>query len=179
MSKTIIGTLVGGLILFIWQFLSWGVLNLHADEMMYTEHQEEILTLLNEKLDEGTYMLPMSPPGASQEVQQQTMENNIGKPWASIAYHKSMSNNMGMNMIRSLIINCLAVFLLCWLLGKIPELDMKTSILSTLAVGMIGYFINTYINSIWFETSTIVTLMDTIVSWGIVGSWLGFWLNRN
>ncbi len=29
MKKMIVGALVGGLILFVWQFLTWGALNLH------------------------------------------------------------------------------------------------------------------------------------------------------
>ncbi len=45
-QKTIIGALVGGVILFIWQFLSWTMLNLHGESQKYTAKQNEILQYL-------------------------------------------------------------------------------------------------------------------------------------
>jgi hypothetical protein len=180
MSKSIIAALVGGLILFIWQFMSWGMLNLHSGEMLHTEHQDEILALLaSNNVQEGDYFLPNAPNGASGEENQAVMQENIGKPWATISYHKSLNNNMPMNMARSFLINFLAAFLLFWLLSKIPNIDFKTALLSSLAVGIIGYLINTYINSIWFEGDTVMALIDAIVSWGLVGAWFGYYLNRN
>ncbi|WP_236973473.1 hypothetical protein [Membranihabitans maritimus] len=61
MSKIWIGSLVGGLILFIWQFLSWSMLNIHDNEMEYTPNQVQILEVLNENLEEGNYFLPTAP----------------------------------------------------------------------------------------------------------------------
>ena len=54
MKKLFVGALVGGLILFIWQFLSWSLLNIHLPEMQYTPAQDEILSALSEAgLEEG------------------------------------------------------------------------------------------------------------------------------
>ena len=179
MNKTLIGTIVGGIILFIWGFLSWSVLNLHGSHTEYTAQQTEILDCLEKSgISEGEYFLPNVPPGTPADQHQKTMEANAGKPWATIAYHKQMSASMGMNLFRGFIINLLSVFLLCFILGKIPDLNFNTTMLCTLCVGIIGYLSVSYIYSIWFQTTSIPYLIDTIVSWGLVGAWLGWWLNR-
>jgi hypothetical protein len=176
-KKLIIGALVGGLILFIWQFLSWALLDLHSSSMTYTSQQDQILAAL-EGLDEGTYYLPRMAMDAPADAQQTFMENQVGKPWASVTYHKAMEMSMGMNMIRGFAADFLALLLLCWVLMKIDPIDFKTALLSTLAVGFIGYITIHYTDSIWFEANTIPDLIDTIIQWGLCGAWLGFFLPR-
>jgi len=178
MKKLIIGALAGAFILFVWQFLSWGLLGLHQSETQHTSNQDAIMQVLNDNLEEGTYFLPNVPEGSSKADSQKYMEDVIGKPWATISYHKSMSNNMGMNMFRGFTVDFIALLLLCWLLMKFENFNFKTSVLASLAIGLIGFLTLNYTNSIWFEGSTIASLIDTVVSWGIIGAWLGWWLNR-
>lgn len=179
MSKTLIGTLVGGFILFIWQFLSWTMLNIHGAENTYTPQQDQILTALADiGLEEGTYFLPTAAPGATAEQQEQVMTSALGKPWAKLHYRKVFSMNMGMNMFRGLVVNLLSVFFLCWLLMKFTDQRFSTILLASLAVGAIGYMNIPYIESIWFETNSMGYLVDTVAQWGLVGAWLGWWLPR-
>ena len=178
MKKQLIATLVGGLILFIWQFLSWSLLNVHAPELQYTANQDKVMEALTANLEEGSYFIPNVPPGSGPEVEQEYMKNNIGKPWAIVSYHRSMDMSMGMNMFRGLVVDWVAAFLLVWLLLKFAELNFKTTLLTSLAVGAIGYLTTSYLNSIWFETRSIGHLIDTVAQWGLVGVWLGWWLGR-
>lgn len=53
MKKLIIGAVVGSILLFFLQFLSWGLLNIHKNEMSYTEKQDTILQFLGQNLKEG------------------------------------------------------------------------------------------------------------------------------
>ena len=50
MRNQIVATLVAALILFIWQFLSWGLINIHASEMSYTPKQDSVLQFLSQNL---------------------------------------------------------------------------------------------------------------------------------
>ena len=178
-TRMIIGATVGGLLVFIWQFLSWAMLNIHVSEQKYTANQNAILQNLGTQLTEdGTYFLPTFPPGTSSEEQQKLMEAAGGKPWAQISYHKAMNTNMGINMLRGFMADIVAVFLLIWLLSKIPELTMGTSVIASVAVGLVGYLTTEYSNSIWFEANSIPHLIDAIVGWALCGTWLGYWLNR-
>lgn len=180
MKKQLIATLVGGAILFIWQFLSWAAIPIHKSVYGYTANQDKILEALNQNLtEEGTYFLPNVPPGTPHEQAEASMQDRMGKPWASVSYHKAMNNEMGMNMFRGFAIDLVSVFLLVWLFMKFQTLDMKTSVLSSVAVGIIGYLTIPYLNSIWFETGSLEHLIDAVVQWGLVGAWLGWWLNRS
>ncbi len=179
MKKQLIAVLVGSLILFIWQFLSWAMLNLHGSQMQYTPNNEVIMSTLNEHLKTGDYMLPNLPPTATDEERENYGAVMDGKPWARVSYHESFRNSMGMNMFRAWIINLLAVWLLCWVLLKMANLNFSTTILTCLAVGLIGYLTINYLNSIWFSVGTLPDLMDAVVQWGLCGAWLGWWLPRD
>ncbi len=178
MSRLIIGTLVAAVILFIWQFLSWALLNVHGQEMQSTPKQDTILAVLSQHLEEGDYFLPQPAKGASQEEYQQFMEQQEGKPWAKVSYRKSFTTNMGMNMVRGFAVDLLSAFFLVWILLKIDNLTFSTAFIASLGIGFIGYFTISYLNSVWFEGSTLGYLVDTVAQWGIVGLWLGFWLTR-
>ena len=116
MKKVIIASVIGGLILFVWQFLSWTILDLHRPMQNHTPKQQEILSFLGENLEEGNYLLPTLPVGTSWEEGEKQMKEAMGKPWAEIRYHKAMNTNMGMNMARGFLVDMIVVFLLCWFL---------------------------------------------------------------
>lgn len=176
MKKLIIGALVGAIFLFVWQFVSWSFMR--TSQLQYTAEQDAILECLDGKLQPGQYFLPTVPAGTSFEEHEKLIEPYIGGNWAQINYRNDLSMSMGSNMLRGFVVDFVAVFLLCWLFGKIADLDMKTAVLGSIAVGVIGYLTINYLNSIWFETNSIPDLIDAIVPWALTGAWLGWWLNR-
>jgi len=176
MKKQIIGTLVVALILFVWQFLSWGLINLHRPEQQYTEHQEKILTFLSENLTEGQYFLPTIPPGADMAQQEALQKNAMGNPWAQINYHPSFEMNMSMNLTRGFIVDVVSAFLLIWILLNFRELNSVKAIIGSVAVGLIGYLTITYLNHVWFQGYTLGFLLDCTVPWVIIGGFLGWYL---
>lgn len=176
MKKLIIGAVVAAIILQIWQTVSWAIANIHGAETQYTEHQDKILAVLSENLEEGQYFVPGAPPESSFEEQQALGEKTMGKPWATINYHPAYNVNMGMNMFRGFVVNLISAIFLCWILLKFSELNFSSAIMTSVFIGLIGYFTITYMNHIWFEGSTIGYLIDATVSWGLVGAWLGFYL---
>lgn len=179
MVKQVIAVLVGAVLLFLWQFLSWSMLQVHQTEFGYTANQDQIMACLGQHLtEEGTYMIPMVPPGTPMDQEQKMMEASIGKPWASISYHKSFDMSMGMNMARGFIVDIVAVFLLVWILGGISNRSLSNCLQISVAIGFISYLTIPYSNSIWFETKSIGYLIDAVVSWSLVGAWLGWYLNR-
>ena len=178
MTRQIIGTLIVGFFLFIWQFLSWNVINLHGAENQYTPNQDKIMEVLSQNLEDGQYFLPNVPNNASAEEHQAAMENGIGKPWARISYYKSMEMNMGMNLFRGLVVDLLTAFLLIWILMQFADLNFTKTLLAALAIGFIAYMTIPYLNSIWMKGNTFGYLIDAIIPWGIIGAFLGWFLNR-
>lgn len=182
MKKMIIGAIVGGLILFAWQFLTWGMLNLHEAQQKYTPKQDSILAYLGTQFnDDGAYMMPTFPPGTSRDEMEKQMKATEGKPWAQVVYHKSMPgmNKMFMNMARGLLVNILIVWLLCWLLVKLPSPTFGTVFVATLGPGLIIFLHAPYTQHIWFDSFDLMAhFIDALVAWGVAGLWLGWWLTR-
>ncbi|TAK35269.1 MAG: hypothetical protein EPO28_15045 [Saprospiraceae bacterium] len=179
MKKQLTATVVAGIILFAWQFVSWAALNIHGSETQYTENQGAILEALSANLSaDGTYFMPQLAPGSPKEEQKVFMNEMTGKPWATVSYHKAMNAGMSMNMIRGLVVDLVTAFLLVWLLGKIGSLDFKTAVLGSIAVGAMSYLTIPYLNSIWYGGSTVGYLIDAIAQWGLAGVWLGWWMTR-
>ncbi len=178
-SKTLIGAIVGAIILFVWQFLSWGVINIHAVNQKYSAKQTEILDYMKNNIGEdGTYFMPTFPPNTPMEEQEKMMNASMGMPWAVVSYHSAMDMSMPMNMGRGVLVNIVVLLLLMWLLAKNVNTNFNTTLLSCLAVGFIAYLTMSYTNSIWFKGNTLPDLIDAVVGWGAVGAWLGFWMNR-
>ncbi len=180
MKKTIIPSLVGAVIFFLWQFLSWGPLQLHRTAQDYTPKQDSIIKYLNSQFNaDGSYLLPSFPKNTSSEEMEKDMKNSVGKPWAIIHYHKAYNANMGMNMARGFLVNIVVLWLMCWLISKMNMATFGTIFAASLFVGLIGFLNITYTFHIWYLTSDLnAHFIDTIVSWGLVGIWLGFYLKK-
>ena len=177
MKKLLIGAIVGGILLFMWQFLSWTVLNLHHNAYQYTDKQDAIMSFLSTQLDkEGQYHLPSLPAGASREQHEELMKSMEGKPWALIQYHQSWKMNMGSNMVRGLIVDMLIVAFFCAIISRMNALNFIAIFISALFVGMIVFFNVPYTNHIWFKGFDLMAyFIDSIVGWALIGIWLG-WL---
>jgi hypothetical protein len=179
MKKLFIGALVGGMLVFTWQSLSWTLLNLHEAEYKQAPNQDALISSLSQ-LEEGQYMVPRANENATTKEMEDFQKKMLDekKPWAVINYHKVYKTDMTMNMIRGLIVTLIAAFLVCWVLMKQTS-SFGTTFLSSLFIGVAGYLFIPYSGHIWFENPGATThLIDAIVSWGLCGIWLGWWLNR-
>ena len=182
MKKKIIAAIVGGIIIFIWQFLTWGALNLHHAQQEYTPKQDSIISYLNTQFDkDGGYMIPNFIPGTSDEEMKKQMTDMEGKPWVQLMYHKTKPGmkQMFINMPHSLFIDMLIVWLLCWMLIRIPSPSFGTIFMGSLGTGLIVFFNTAYTMNIWYGIFDLMPhFVDALVSWGAVGLWLGWWLRR-
>src|SRR5688500_13081006 len=101
MKKLMIGAVVGGVIIFLWQFLSFALIDFHRPAAQYTPKQDEIVNYLSSQLqEEGGYMMPNVPADASGDEMEAMSKNADGKPWALVSYHKRWNSDMTMKMIR-------------------------------------------------------------------------------
>lgn len=178
--KLFIGALVGGIIIFIWQFLSWTIFNLHHAAQQYTPKQDSIISYLNTQFDSsGGYFIPNLPKDASSDDMKKLEENTMGKPWVQIAYHKSYDASMGVNIVKALVADIIIVLLFCWIISGFTANSMGKTFIAALLTGLIIFLNANYIVHIWYETFDLnAYLTDYLVSWGITGLWLGWWLNR-
>ena len=183
MKKSLIGAIVGGLLIFIWQTLSWTMLDLHRPAQDYTAKQDTIMNFLSTHLEkEGGYLLPTVLKGTSFEEANKAGEKGLGKPWAFIQYHKTYNltmNDMYMNMVRGLIASMFMVWLLCWIIGKWSKPGFVNIFMACLFTGLIIFIYEPYNTYIWYRIFDIrAHLVDALAGWGLCGVWLGFWLSK-
>ena len=180
MKKRIIGSIVGAIIIFIWQFLSFAALNLHKPTQQYTDKQDAIMSFLgNQGMKEGGYFIPGLPDNATWDDHMKAAKTAEGKPWVMIQYHEKMETNMVMNMIRGFLVNIVIVLLFCWLIGKIANPGFSTILGGALAIGVIAFLNEPYTNFIWYKSFDIwASFLDAVMMWGLAGLWLGWYLRK-
>ena len=179
--KIFIGALVGSIIIFVCQFLSWTVLDLHRPAQQYTPKQDSILSYLSTQFDSsGGYLMPALPKGASMNESNELMEKSKDKPWVQLQYHTSFNTNMGANMIKNLVTNFIMVLFFCWIISGYTANSFGKTFLASIFTGLIVFLHGAYTTHIWYQTFDLgAHFADYIISWGITGIWLGWWLNRS
>ena len=182
MKNRIIASLVGGIIIFLWQFLSWNVAGIHNGDTKYHPRQTEIMNALSANITEdGMYMLPTTAPGASRADEEKLMEDMKGKPVASIMYIKSFEVNMVRSMIRGFLVDVFLVFLLIYILTRGGTPPFIRVVAGSVSTGLFTWLWGPYTGHIWFNLpwdSISGHLIDALVAWGICGLWLGWFMNR-
>jgi hypothetical protein len=183
MKKWLIGSLVGAILLFAWQFVSWAAAGLHDAEYKYHPQQDQIISTLSSILKEdGQYMVPRAQPGATSQEREDMMKSMIGKPLAVISYKSSMEDKMTMSIIRGFLVDLVLVLLVMYVLRKRTDFTLGSVYATTLAIGFVAWLWHPYTQHIWFPTPVAVitgALMEWFVAYSILGLWLGFWLRRN
>lgn len=160
--------------------MSWTIFNIHGSQASYTHEQDRILKAIEDiNIPEGEYALPTFKPNASADEREAYMEKYTGKPWAVLRYKKELTNTMPLNMIRSVVINFVIVFFLCLFIGMLRNKNFKNIFLTCLGFGVLSYFANSYLYSVWFGNETIPDLIDAVVQFSLLGAWLGFMLGRD
>ena len=171
MKHKLLFSLIGAIVIFAWQFLSYAMPNFHKSASVYTPAQDSILqAIAKQGLGEGMYFLGQPDPSLSQAEQKALMDKLQGKPWAIINYHQTHSMSMVMNMFRGFLVCFVISFLLFWLFLQQKDPTLVNRLLLALAVGMIGFFFEPYTNFIWYHAPDIFAhFADAIVPWVILG----------
>ena len=164
---------VGGLVLFIWQFLSFAALNLHGRAQSYTPKSDEIIDFLESiDLEHGMYALgapspeERSDPGLQEEYLKRTEGNN----WGVLNYQPNWTNNMFPNLGRGLFMNLLTALLLFQVIRGMGDRSLKRRISVAVAVGWMGFMFYPYSNFIWFKNPDIwAHLIDATVPFVLLG----------
>jgi hypothetical protein len=182
MKKIIIGSLVGAILLFGWQTLSWTAMGLHEPALKHTPAQDAIMSTLNSSLtEEGQYYMPRLPESASHEELEEYMKKNDGKPWALVIYHNTKKPDMPMAIGIGFLICFVCVWLCCRVISRMADRSFFEVFLTTLTFGLVCFLFVWYMGHNWMQTSWSVLkgeLIDDLAGWGLTGIWLGWWYNR-
>lgn len=171
MKRKLLFSLIGAIIIFVWQFLSYAMPNIHKSAMQYTPAQDKMLQSLKDSgITEGMYVLGQPDPSMNSEQQAAAMKDYDAKPWAVVNYHEKNSMSMAMPMIRGFLVCFVIAFLLFFIFLQQKNPTLQNRILVALSVGLIGFFFEPYTNFIWFKAPDIFAhFADAIIPWLILG----------
>lgn len=179
MNKYLIGSVVGGVIVFLWQGLSWMALGIHDSAMKYHPAQKEIMNVLSATTtEEALYMLPSAP---TKKEQMDMMNEMKGKPWASVIYHKSYEAERVRPMIRGFLVDVFLVIAFIYILTRGATPTPTRVFSASVALGLSYFLWSPYMGHVWFQLPwSMITgdLIDSVVAWALCGIWLAWWLNR-
>lgn len=182
MKKILIGTIVGAIILFGWQSMSWTGLGIHNDSFKFAPAQDSVISSLEKNLPEpGMYRIPNWVPGSSQLEQDALMKKMEGRPWAIVTYHNYYDGDMFKPIIRGFLICLVCVLLVCLVINQFAKPNFINVFLTAVGFGLVSFLSVSYIGHNWFNTPwhyLTGELIDSIVGWGLCGIWLGLWNNR-
>lgn len=174
MKKHIIFSFVGGLILWLWQFISFAAANLHGSAAEFTPKSQEIIAAIEASgIEEGRYLLGQIDP-ALIAAGEATGFETAGKPWAILHWDRSMESNMGMNMFRGVMVCVLVAALLFSLIQGFSDPTVKKGAGVGLLVGFMAFLAIPYTNYIWYESPDIwAYALDAVIPWVGMGSLAG------
>lgn len=182
MKKILIGSLVGAILLFGWQSVSWTVLKVHDKAYQYTPAQDSLLYVISSTLKtEGQYLLPRVPDNSSHEEMEKMSKQMEGKPWAVVTLHQAYKYDMVMPIVRGFLIALICMILVCQVIQRFGKKTFRSIFTTVLAFGLITFLYVWYNQHNWFSTPWNVLngeLLDTVAGWGLSGIWLGWWYSR-
>lgn len=178
MRSTVLFAFAGGLVLFIWQFISFAAVNFHEADQRYHPKQDSILAdLAAYGLEDAGYMLGQPSPDATPEQREAYMSSREGKPWAHVVWHPAQDTDMLKPLLRGFSSNVVIAGLLFWLLGQLRHTNAVRGALASLVLAYIGYTYFIYSDHIWYDIPDhVVHLVDTVVPWTLLGA-LGGWMH--
>jgi len=183
--RTLVAALVGMIIIFAYQALSWMALPTHKSAFTYTKDQDAIMTVLSQHLSEsGVYAIPSVPPDATMQQHEDMMKQMDGKPQAIINYHTSVSANMVPKMIFGLVFNLVCILLVIMVInrGSTVFATFGSRLALVMTFGIFLVFGGPMMSWNWWGYPTnyvIADVFDMIVGWLLCGLWLAWYLGRN
>jgi hypothetical protein len=191
MKKILIASVVGAVILFAWQALSWMVTPFHLHTFRHTPAQDSIIAVLNNSgLTTGVYQLPsvdntnVSGFDADYHKKSEELMNaSVGHPAATIFYVGSVHAMHAAPMLKGFLYDLIALFCACMLLSLAYQSDasffmrwwmvMLIAIIYVMQGPMMGH---NWMWQPWHYTKGFI--WDAFIGWGLAGLWLAKYLGK-
>jgi len=162
MMRYIKAGILGGIVLFIWGFVSWMLLPWHSLTIRHFNSEVAVSqTIESNAPTSGIYILP-STPGS----------NNPQQPMVFASVRFGGMPSMAMPMVISLITQIVAAFFAAWLLGCTTRLNYIERVLFVLGIAFVATLIADVPAWNWFGFDpqyTLVMIADTLIGWFLAG----------
>lgn len=169
MKKVLMASVVAGIIMFFWGFVSWTVLSWHQDvSHRFSDEAAMEASIKAQAPEAGIYFLPFEEEG---------FKEGGASMFASIVpeYHLNMPVTLGVGLLCYIISAFLVVVALRMTHGLSYGQRLGYICLLGLIIGFVGHF--PYWN--WMNFSTpyvLVMIIDSVISWLLAGLVIAKWI---
>ena len=144
-KSLVLGTILGGLVAFVWSSISWEVLGWHEKTMVSFQDEDEVSAVIeSHSPNDGTYILPSAPPGEGMNSEQKkTMQAALVAkmtkgPIVVAAVRRSGFESFSRAMIIQLLGLVAGAFVVTWLLLQTSGLSYARRVLFLAVAGTLG-----------------------------------------
>ncbi len=180
-----IALLLGALILFIWNAVSWMALPFHSQSLTnIPESSINIEDMRNQLVEDGVYHYPGMPTSMSTEAMSEIEKKLSAGPRITMMVYKSGPTTLWdpMMFLKSFIWNVCIVLLLLLIFKNHPFKSRMDVVLKCVMVGGIVALISDVGLLNWYMFPldyTLVNIMDRLVSMGLLGLFLSYFTFKN
>lgn len=173
-KKTAISIILGALIIFIWNAISWMALPFHTDSMMNLPEDAISMSQLSNTLTEsGLYHYPGLPDGSPES--QKAIEDKLamGPRITMMIFQKGPSSmyNPG-DFFLTFIFNLIVVAILLYIVNKIGKKTQNNIFTTCVFAGILVSFQSDMALMNWYKFPigyTVANIFDHIIAFGLVG----------
>lgn len=190
MFKILLASLLGGVIFFIWNSISWMALPWHTQTIHNLKNEEVVQSILQENTEKsGIYILPdqyqqAEPDSADSKtnIEKPSAQDSKNQPFAFISYNAvGKEHNMNRSMVIALVNGIIASLIITLLLSCTTGLTYLARVFFITLIGLVSGLLGHVPNWIWwqFDTSyTLVMLADLIIGWTLAGLFIAAFAGR-
>lgn len=184
MFRVFFGGIVGGIVAFVWAFVSWGVLPWHSWAINKFKNPDFVTWVVKENATvDGVYMAPytqtddvnLTPGEIKQEIEQQEAAMKKGPYVFAQVRTKGMDPSHPSLYIYSFLTQFAGAFLISWLLYKVVDTSYGGRLFFVTMIGLIVGVLGLLPDWNWFGAGykfTLIMMADYLIQWFIVGIFL-------
>ena len=180
-KRFIVAVIIGTLILFVWNALSWMVLPFHANALKTIPEEAMNPEILKQNLKEdGVYHYPGLPENNTPEEWIPIQEKLKTGPRITLMVYKSGETSVfsPSSFLRGLLFNLLTVLLLLFIITKIENKSVRNIIMLSVTFGLLISFARDFPQMVWYLYPlhfTLTEVFDTLVSFLLLGLFMALY----
>ena len=178
-KKLVLATLLGAIILFVWNALAWMIIPWPGEPLRHFTSEDAIVAAIKANAPRsGNYLIPNEPqrlPGMTEEQYQKAMKDaedrmNNGPNVFAVVRLEPMS--IGKAMVIGFLTNVIAVLLACILLLQTDRLSYRRRVAFVAGLGLLVFLAGHLDEWNWWGFSNAYTMMQfgaLVIGWALSG----------
>jgi hypothetical protein len=179
MKRILLGGLLGGIVLFVWGFVSWAVLPWHEATLNVVSNEDAVLgAIAANATKRGIYLIPGAPDttGLSDEEaerrEQEAMKKMGEGPFVFAAVTPGRSPGMGAALAGSFVIQFVSAALATFLLMRASAMPYLARTAFVMLLGLFAGIVVHLPHWNWWGFAmdyTLVGIADLVIGWFLAG----------